>query len=101
MLKISDLNTNRTLDSKDLAAVRGGTSPLSADFSSRIASQVASVTQGFEFGFAQANQGAVTNNQELLGGNGALWAAVTQDQHQDNRLDVSGIGNTSVGGLFI
>jgi hypothetical protein len=98
MLKMTDLNTSKEMDRTEMRAVRGGTSPAlpGLDFSTSIQSKVASATQGFEFGFAQANAGTVTNNQSLVGGNGTIWAPVTQDQYQDNWMDVSDIGNIHV-----
>ena len=97
MLKITDLTSSKEMDRREMAGVRGGKSPFALiDFSTGITSKVAAVTQGFEFAFAQGNEGAVTNNQEILGGNGFSLASVDQYQHQDNWLDVSDIGNVSV-----
>ena len=97
MLKISDLTTSKEMDSREMADVRGGKSPLSViDFSTGMTSKVAAITQGFEFAFAQGNEGAVTNNQEILGGNGFSLASVDQFQHQDNWMDVHEVGNVSV-----
>jgi hypothetical protein len=97
MLKITDLTSSKEMDSREMAGVRGGSSPFALiDFSTGMTSKVAAVTQGFEFAFAQGNEGAVTNNQEILGGNGFSLAPVDQYQFQDNWLDVSDIGNVSV-----
>jgi hypothetical protein len=97
MLKITDLTASKELESKDMAGVRGGTSPfLSIDFSTGLTNKVADVTQGFGFAFAQANHGTVTNNQGIAGGNGFAIAPVDQYQDQYNDMDVYGIGNVSV-----
>ena len=97
MLKITDLTSSKEMDSREMAGVRGGSSPFALiDFSTGMTSKVAAVTQGFEFAFAQGNEGAVTNNQEILGGNGFSLAPVDQYQFQDNWLDVSDIGTVSV-----
>ena len=103
MLKITDLIESKEMGSREMAGVRGGLSiepprsPFTIDFGTRITSKVADVTQAFDFAFAQGNTGAVTNNQEIAGGNGASWSPVSQSQFQDNYLDVSGIGKVSVG----
>ena len=97
MLKIIDLTASKEMDSKDMARVRGGFDPFAhIDFSTGITSKVASVTQGFELGLAQGNEGAVTNNQAITGGNGFSLAPVDQAQFQDNWMDLSNIGNVSV-----
>lgn len=105
MLKITDLTASKDLDHRAMAGVRGGTGDLVRqpvlpfpliDFSTGITSKVADVRQGFNFAFAQANTGAVTNNQEILGGNGSSWSPVDQYQYQDNWMDVSGVGTVSV-----
>jgi hypothetical protein len=67
------------------------------DFSTGITNKVADVTQGFGFAFAQGNEGAVTNNQAIAGGNGISFAPVTQHQSQYNDMYVYDIGNVSVG----
>ncbi|MBN7795003.1 hypothetical protein [Parahaliea mediterranea] len=100
MLKMTDLSTSKEMGRDEMRSVRGGISALpfpGLDFSTSIHSKVADATQGFDFKFAQANAGTVTNNQELVGGNGTTWAPVTQDQYQDNWMDVSDIGNIHVG----
>jgi hypothetical protein len=98
MLKITDLKASKELDSKDMAGVRGGMDPFALiDFSTGITNKVADVTQGFGFAFAQGNEGAVTNNQAIAGGNGISFAPVTQHQSQYNDMYVYDIGNVSVG----
>lgn len=97
MLKITDLTTSKEMDSKEMTGVRGGFDPFaSLDFSTSINSKVADVNQGFGFALAQGNEGAVTNNQEIMGGNGSSWSPVDQSQYQDNWMDLSHIGNVSV-----
>ena len=97
MLKITDLSASKEIDSKEMGRIRGGLDPfLHIDFSTGFTNKVADVTQAFDFGFAQGNVGAVTNNQEILGGNGFALAPVDQSQYQDNWMDVSGVGNVSV-----
>ena len=62
-----------------MAGVRGGTSPFALiDFSTGFTNKVADVTQGFGFAFAQGNEGAVTNNQAIQGGNGLSFAPVSR-----------------------
>jgi hypothetical protein len=99
MLKITDLNTSKKLDSVEMAGVRGGTSELASlsaliDFSTSLYNKVADVNQGFGFNLAQGNSGAVTNNQTIVGGNGIVYAPVTQSQIQSNALALSEIGKT-------
>ena len=97
MLKITDLKVSKDMGRKEMVAVRGGESPfIGLDFSTGIFNDVADVTQGFEFNFAQANRGSVTNNQEIRGGNGSSWSPVDQSQVQANWMDVSKVGNTIV-----
>ena len=97
MLKITDLNASKELDSRDMAGVRGGTSPFALiDFSTGFTNKVADVTQGFGFAFAQGNEGAVTNNQAIQGGNGLSFAPVSQHQSQYNDMYVYDIGKVSV-----
>jgi hypothetical protein len=97
MLKITDLTTSKEMDSKEMTGVRGGFNPFAIfDSSTRIDSRVADITQGFNFALAQGNEGAVVNNQEILGGNGSSWSPVDQSQYQDNWMDLSNIGNVSV-----
>lgn len=97
MLKITDLTASKEMDRKEMSAVRGGESPfIGLDFSTGIFNDVADVTQAFEFNFAQANRGAVTNNQEIHGGNGSSSSPVDQRQVQTNWMDVRGVGNTFV-----
>ena len=102
MLKITDLTTSRELDSVELAGVHGGNSELKSlsaliDFSTSLHNQVADVNQGFGFSLAQGNSGAVTNNQTIIGGNGIVYAPVTQSQVQSNAMTVSEIGRTLLG----
>ena len=97
MLKITDLTASKEMDRKEMTAVRGGLDPFAVfDVSTGISSKVADITQGFEFNFAQANSGAVTNNQEIHGGNGSSWAPVDQAQFQANFMDVRDVGNVSI-----
>lgn len=102
MLKIADLNTSKELGRSEMAGVVGGTSDmerLSAliDFSTSIYNKVADVQQGFALNLAQGNSGAVTNNQQIVGGNGVVFAPVTQTQTQGNFLELFELGNTLVG----
>ena len=96
MLKITDLKTSKNLENSEMAKVRGGFNPFTFLASSSTVNKVADVEQMFQFGLAQGNTGAVTNNQSILGGNGVDFAAVhqTQDQHSDMRI--SDIGNITV-----
>jgi hypothetical protein len=97
MLKITDLTASKEIDSKEMGLIRGGMDPFAhIDFSTGITSKVAAVTQGFDLALAQGNAGAVTNNQEIVGGNGLTFAPVDQSQFQGNWMDVSGLGNVSV-----
>lgn len=101
MLKIIDIAASKELDSKTMASVRGGTSPLDQlsfmlDASTTLRNKVADVDQIFALGLAQGNVGAVTNNQAIQGGNGITYAPVTQSLDQGNWMDVYGIGNTTV-----
>ncbi len=101
MLKIKDLSTSKQLDSKSMAAVRGGHSKeemLTAllDLSTSMKSKVADTQQGFGLDLAQGNAGAVTNNQAIQGGNGIVYAPVNQSLSQANWMDVYGLGNTTV-----
>jgi hypothetical protein len=97
MLKITDLTASKELESKEMAGVRGGTSPFAIiDFSTGITNKVADVTQVFGFAFAQGNEGTVTNNQAIAGGNGLSLAPVSQYQDQYNDMHVYDIGNVSV-----
>ena len=102
MLKINDLDTNYDLDSREMAGITGGTSELESlsallDFSTSLVNKVADVQQQFGFSFAQSNSGAVTNNQTIIGGNGIVFAPVSQSQTQSNSLAVSDIGGSFVG----
>lgn len=104
MLKITDLKSSKELESKDMAGVRGGIAAVAGgldpfaviDFSTGFTNKVADVTQGFNFAFAQGNEGAVTNNQAIVGGNGIAHAPVTQHQSQYNDMYVYDIGKVSV-----
>jgi hypothetical protein len=97
MLKISDLSTNKEIDSREMGRIRGGLDPFAhIDFSSSLTNKVASVNQAFDFAFAQGNAGTVTNNQLIQGGNGLSLAPVDQSQFQDNWMDVSYVGNVHV-----
>ena len=97
MLKITDLTASKEMESKEMAGVRGGFDPFAIfDGSTSIHNTVADVTQGFDFKFAQANAGTVTNNQAIQGGNGVIYAPVDQKQYQGNSLHVSHIGEVTV-----
>lgn len=101
MLKFNDLSVSKQLESQEMRGITGGTSTeerLSAllDFSSRVDNRVADVNQVFGFGLSQANAGAVTNNQAISGGNGVVYAPVSQHQTQSNYMDLYDIGNTWV-----
>ena len=97
-MKITDLKVDTELDRRDMAGVRGGMDPFAViDFSTGLTNKVADVTQSFGFAFAQGNEGAVTNNQAIQGGNGLAFAPVTQHQSQYNDMYVYDIGRVSVG----
>ncbi len=65
MLKITDLTASKELESKDMAGVRGGTSPFLSiiDFSTGMTNKVADVTQGLRLCFCPGQPRTVTNNQ--------------------------------------
>jgi len=97
MLNITDLTATKALDRAEMAAVTGGTTEgerLSAllDFSTSLVNKVADVKQQFGFSFVQSNSGTVTNNQTIIGGNGLIYAPVTQTQSQANTMSISDIG---------
>ena len=97
MLNITDLTTSKELNATEMAGVRGGRTELESlsaliDFSTSLHSQVADVNQVFGFNLAQGNSGAVTNNQTIIGGNGIVYAPVTQSQAQGNAMALSEIG---------
>lgn len=97
MLKLDDLAVTKELESTEMATVRGGLDPFAViDFSTGITNKVADVTQAFAFEFAQGNAGTVTNNQAIQGGNGVIFAPVTQNQTQGNYMDVYDVGNIYV-----
>lgn len=96
MLKLNELQHCEELAPEALSEVRGGFDPFAVLASTRIDNRVADVDQLFALQLQQANAGAVTNNQAILGGNGATYAPVNQDQYQHNNMYLSGIGNTSV-----
>lgn len=97
MLKITDLTASKEISSEEMGHICGGMDPFAhIDFSTGMTSKVAAVTQGFEFSLAQGNAGTVTNNQEILGGNGIAAAPVDQSQFQDNWMDISHVGAVSV-----
>ena len=102
MLKITDLTVSKELDHLEMAGVRGGTNELERlsaliDFSTSLSNTVADVQQGFGFGLAQSNSGAVTNNQNIVGGNGIVFAPVKQSQTQSNAMALTDIGNVLAG----
>ena len=89
-------------DRVEMARVHGGASELESlsaliDFSTSLQNQVANVNQGFGFNLAQGNSGAVTNNQTIIGGNGLIYAPVTQSQTQSNAMAIFEIGKTLLG----
>lgn len=99
MLKINDLADSREMDRAAMAGVTGGNSELEQlsallDFSTSVVNKVADVNQQFGFAFVQSNSGTVTNNQTIIGGNGLIYAPVTQTQSQSNAMAVSEIGRT-------
>lgn len=98
MLKLNDLAVKKDLDSKAMGHIAGGWDPMSLflDRSTSMTNKVADVQQAFGFAFNQANAGAVTNNQEIIGGNGIVYAPVHQDLNQHNDLYVADIGNTAI-----
>ncbi len=102
MLKITDLNTSKELDNCEMAGITGGTSELERfsallDFSTSMINKVADINQQYGFSIAQSNSGTVTNNQTIIGGNGVIFAPVTQTQTQANALAISDIGSAFVG----
>lgn len=102
MLKITDLTVSSELDKRAMAGITGGNSELERlaalfDFSTAISNQVADIQQAFGFTIAQTNSGSVTNNQTIYGGNGVVYAPVTQTMTQGNSLSLSDIGNAFVG----
>ena len=101
MLKVTDLTVSKELSGSEMASVTGGSDELErlsalVDFSTAIDSKVAAVQQGFGLNLGQSNVGAVTNNQAIYGGNGVVYAPVTQTQTQANYMDLLGLGNTAV-----
>ncbi len=101
MLKITDLSTEKALDRSAMAAITGGSSEFERfaamlDFSTSLMNKVADVNQQFGFSIMQANSGAVTNNQNIIGGNGLIYAPVHQSQSQSNSLSLSDIGSATV-----
>ena len=102
MLKITDLSVNKELAAVDMSAVRGGMSALDRfsalfDLSTSMVNKVADMQQAFGFTIAQSNSGTVTNNQAIVGGNGIVFAPVSQSQTQSNHLSLADIGNAFVG----
>ena len=102
MLNITDLAVSRELAQGEMATVVGGSTELQQrlsaliDFSTSTTNKVADVNQVFCLNLAQGNNGAVTNNQAIVGGNGISFAPVKQEQLQHNYLDVYDIGNISI-----
>ena len=98
MLNIKDLSASKELDTKTMAAVRGGFDPFSIliDGSTSLTNRVADADQLFQFALTQNNAGEVTNNQAIQGSNGIVYAPVDQNLSQSNRLDLFDIGNISV-----
>ncbi len=101
MLKIQDLAVSKELAHAEMASVVGGTSDLDAlfaliDFSTGMVNKVADVQQAFNLNLAQGNTGAVTNNQNIVGGNGIVFAPVNQSQVQNNAMAVTDLGNVAV-----
>ena len=101
MLKIQDLAVSKELAREEMAGVVGGTTELERlsaliDFSTGLVNKVADVEQAFGLNLAQGNTGAVTNNQNIIGGNGIVFAPVTQSQVQSNAMAVADLGNVAV-----
>jgi hypothetical protein len=101
MLKITDIEVSKDLGRDEMAGVVGGTSDLERlsallDFSTSIHNKVADVQQSFGLGLSQGNSGAVTNNQAIQGGNGVVFAPVTQTQTQGNYMELFELGKTLV-----
>ena len=101
MLKITDIEVSKELGREEMAGVVGGTSDLERlsallDFSTSIHNRVADVQQSFGLGLSQGNSGAVTNNQAIQGGNGVVFAPVTQTQTQGNYMELFELGKTLV-----
>ena len=68
MLKITDLNTSKQLNSEEMADVRGGFDPFSFLASTSMTTKVADVDQAFQLALGQSNAGTVENNQAIAGG---------------------------------
>ena len=98
MLNITDLTVSKELDTKTMTGVRGGFDPFAIliDGSTSLKSKVADVDQLFAFDLTQNNAGQVTNNQAIQGGNGIIYAPVTQNLDQSSNMSVSRIGNVNV-----
>ena len=98
MLNITDLTASKELDTKTMTGVRGGFDPFAIliDGSTSLKSKVADVDQVFAFALTQNNAGQVTNNQAIQGGNGIIYAPVTQHLDQNSDMSVRGIGNVNV-----
>jgi hypothetical protein len=101
MLNITDLAVNKELGRDDMAAVMGGNTELERfsallDFSTSLLNKVADVNQQYGFSLVQSNSGSVTNNQTIIGGNGIVYAPVTQSQTQTNAMSLSDIGRVFV-----
>ena len=101
MLKITDIEVSKDLGRDEMAGVVGGTSDLERlsallDFSTSIHNKAADVQQSFGLGLSQGNSGAVTNNQAIQGGNGVVFAPVTQTQTQGNYMELFELGKTLV-----
>jgi len=97
MLNITDLTASKELDTKTMTSVRGGFDPFAIiDGSTSLNNKVADVDQIFMFDLAQNNAGQVTNNQAIQGGNGIIYAPVTQHLDQYSDMTVRGIGRVSV-----
>ena len=98
MMKITDLAVNKELNGAAMAEVRGGFDPRAIiNGSTSLTNRVADISQLFDLAVAQQNAGQVTNNQVIQGGNGIVYAPVTQRLDQGNILSLLGLGNTRVG----
>ena len=102
MLQITDLSTNKEMGRTEMAEVSGGITELERfsallDFSTSMINKVADVNQQYGFALVQSNSGTVTNNQTIIGGNGIVYAPVTQTQTQANTMAIADIGRILVG----
>ena len=87
MLNITDLDTSRELDGREMAGVRGGVSELERlsaliDFSTSIYNKVADVNQGFGFNLAQGKVSAasmlMTGQRPEMSGKGITMTVMVE-----------------------